>query len=586
MTVGNDPFPNDEVTGLAAFENLPPVSSISATDDDAEAPASDTAHVPTISQVSAVARVAVAADATPAPTPKRARQRRDPTLQQIGGSPWRPGESGVEYGYSQSAPSQPPSGADHLFDDSAQGPWDDEATRVASSAGMLEAMASDPAGTGLHMEWNEEEEPPTQMQPGAMFGVAAIADSDSANDDWEAGEEGTQVYDRAILGAPASTGDFGDLASQTMSGGRPSPFPMLPPSPPRAAVGIQPDADFGRGFEAPLPDRFLVALRGGHRPAWLLLGSVAFGFLVLVLILRSLHGASASLASASVTVNPGDAQLALDGKQAPGTSSPYVLSALTPGSHTIVATKPGYGEYRGTFVVEPGETKTLPAIELARSEVGFFVRSTPPAAAIWLDGTSVDQATPARLLNITPGIHRLQLKHEGYSDYELQLFVPDATVLQLPVAELTALPPPAEPVPTAGREKGRSARAARNADDDEADDDEDSDTRSRSRWTHARSSRSSRDQDSNAAPVMSAAAASAPFASSSNRMGTLRINTRPWSQVVVDGRIIGNTPQQGIPLTAGSHRVQLVNAQMGMSKTVTVKVIAGQIVTQVLNLAD
>jgi hypothetical protein len=69
-------------------------------------------------------------------------------------------------------------------------------------------------------------------------------------------------------------------------------------------------------------------------------------------------------------------------------------------------------------------------------------------------------------------------------------------------------------------------------------------------------------------------------------MGTLRINTRPWSQVVVDGRIIGNTPQQGIPLTAGSHRVQLVNAQMGMSKTVTVKVIAGQIVTQVLNLAD
>jgi hypothetical protein len=28
MDVGNDPFPRDEVTGLAAFENLEPVSGM------------------------------------------------------------------------------------------------------------------------------------------------------------------------------------------------------------------------------------------------------------------------------------------------------------------------------------------------------------------------------------------------------------------------------------------------------------------------------------------------------------------------------------------------------------------------------
>ncbi|MEY4578424.1 MAG: hypothetical protein RL701_3127, partial [Pseudomonadota bacterium] len=33
MAVGNDPFPHDEVTGLAAFENLPQVSSIVLPDE-------------------------------------------------------------------------------------------------------------------------------------------------------------------------------------------------------------------------------------------------------------------------------------------------------------------------------------------------------------------------------------------------------------------------------------------------------------------------------------------------------------------------------------------------------------------------
>jgi len=66
--------------------------------------------------------------------------------------------------------------------------------------------------------------------------------------------------------------------------------------------------------------------------------------------------------------------------------------------------------------------------------------------------------------------------------------------------------------------------------------------------------------------------------------GTLRINTRPWSQVFVDGQLIGNTPQMNIPLRAGAHRVTLVNSDFNIRETVSVTITAGQTETRVLTL--
>ena len=77
---------------------------------------------------------------------------------------------------------------------------------------------------------------------------------------------------------------------------------------------------------------------------------------------------------------------------------------------------------------------------------------------------------------------------------------------------------------------------------------------------------------------------SAPAAS--GKLGTLRLNTRPWSQVIVDGRMVGNTPQPNLQLSAGKHKLQLINQQLGLNKSVTVTIKAGEINTQVLNLAE
>lgn len=85
-------------------------------------------------------------------------------------------------------------------------------------------------------------------------------------------------------------------------------------------------------------------------------------------------------------------------------------------------------------------------------------------------------------------------------------------------------------------------------------------------------------------PMEPATSSFAPPTAASGAPGTLRINSRPWSQVFIDGRLIGNTPQMSVSVPAGSYSVRLSNPELGMSKTFTVHVGAGELVTRVESL--
>ena len=69
-----------------------------------------------------------------------------------------------------------------------------------------------------------------------------------------------------------------------------------------------------------------------------------------------------------------------------------------------------------------------------------------------------------------------------------------------------------------------------------------------------------------------------------HREGTLLINSTPWSQVIVDGRVIGNTPQMNISLPSGSHRVELVNEQFNVRETLTVQITPGETTRRIVRL--
>lgn len=70
------------------------------------------------------------------------------------------------------------------------------------------------------------------------------------------------------------------------------------------------------------------------------------------------------------------------------------------------------------------------------------------------------------------------------------------------------------------------------------------------------------------------------------RPTTAQVDSRPWSQVFIDGRSVGNTPQLGLRLPAGRYTVRLANSELGMSKTLIVNVAAGEFVSRVETLEE
>ena len=66
----------------------------------------------------------------------------------------------------------------------------------------------------------------------------------------------------------------------------------------------------------------------------------------------------------------------------------------------------------------------------------------------------------------------------------------------------------------------------------------------------------------------------------------LRINSRPWSEIFVDGTHVGHTPKLDLRVSAGSHRIRLVNQELGLSKTFEVDLDAGETVSHVELFVD
>ncbi|MBL8955401.1 MAG: serine/threonine protein kinase [Myxococcaceae bacterium] len=68
------------------------------------------------------------------------------------------------------------------------------------------------------------------------------------------------------------------------------------------------------------------------------------------------------------------------------------------------------------------------------------------------------------------------------------------------------------------------------------------------------------------------------------KKGTLTLKTKPWSEVFLGARRLGETPLVEVPLPAGTHRLKLVNPQRGAATYLTVEVVAGQLTTKSLTL--
>jgi len=237
-------------------------------------------------------------------------------------------------------------------------------------------------------------------------------------------------------------------------------------------------------------------------------------------------------------------KLIVDGKEIG--PLPQELTDLSPGGHDIeISGSPYFAPFKRTISVTANAMLTVePALTLEKGQLRVELGKNAEGAEILLYGGK----KPAKLHKLdlpqnidipADGDYRIVAKKSGYADFEKKIeFTPDA---------------PERTITIALEEESSSSSSS-----------SDSSSKPSSRATSSSSSTSH-----------SSAPREAPAAAAATGQGTLNINSSPISNVILDGRPLGQTPKIGVKVKAGSHTVVFVHPQHGR-KSQTVNVAPGQ----------
>jgi hypothetical protein len=644
----------DEVTGLHAFDNLDPVSALNVLP---EAPDETPRPAPRMPPAAPAFR----SRSLPPPPPPRGGaggvsvppppQRRAAPVAAAPASARPPAPPRLSPSGRASAPPSSPSWANAraALQSSSRGPRpiaDDDLTQrveVPTRGGEEETRVvdDDMAATGLIQVGDQALQPldGNGTSPHALMDLSATTVAASIDMDWDEDEEPqTNMRDELSSGAPprASSMDFDPAVhvqphapasfsppaisasrhSLMPQRGEPSPF-VLASSITQVAPSWEDDAQTRAYMPEPITtepgwarttsttqDVMLEeasAMRRGNLPWFALAAVVAVG---LALGVRAMM-APPALATVTLVTQPADADVSVDGRPLVGQASPFTIQGLAPDAeHTLVVKADGHGEHSSSFRVEAGETKALPNVELAatRVDTGFALASRPEGAKLFIDGEPRDSVTPARIADLAPGLHTVRLEHPGFQPWETQVAVAAGQVLDLSPAQLApamllgAAAPQGILRSARGGDGGSSARSEGGAKISRA---EEARLERKARRAERRAEKAERAAAAKAAKAEAraqkaaskrgTAVAAAPTVAPTKAApggGVLRVNSRPWAQVFVDGRLVGNTPQLGIQLNPGNHKVKLVNPELRLTKQLSVSIAKGQTTTKVVNMIE
>jgi hypothetical protein len=118
--------------------------------------------------------------------------------------------------------------------------------------------------------------------------------------------------------------------------------------------------------------------------------------------------------SVQIDSTPQGAQIQLDGRGDPAWITPFSLSGLSPGRHTISVSKSGFSADARTIDIASGSRSNV-SIHLAPINALMVVNSTPTGADVILDGKSTGRVTPIQFA-VEKGTHTLVLRKQGYLD--------------------------------------------------------------------------------------------------------------------------------------------------------------------------
>ncbi len=131
----------------------------------------------------------------------------------------------------------------------------------------------------------------------------------------------------------------------------------------------------------------------------------------------------------------------------PRGESPLNIEGILPGPHTLTFKLPGYEDYETLVIVKEGQVPEVPIVvltpnvingtHLAQSAVA--VNSKPEGAEVYLNGTKLGE-TPLLIDGFADGSHPLQLKLEGYLDYNATIEKNDGVSEDIPTMMLIPSP--------------------------------------------------------------------------------------------------------------------------------------------------
>ena len=330
-------------------------------------------------------------------------------------------------------------------------------------------------------------------------------------------------------------------------------------------------------------------------------------------------------ATVSLSTRPTRVEVSVDGRPLGSSVSPFVIGELTPDRpHEITVSSAGHAPWTKVVTLTSGQVMTISDIVLEPIETGFVLVTEPTAASVFIDDRLMPGRTPLRVADLTAGEHRLRVELPGYASWESTLNANKGTVLPLPTIHLATLPnnaPPSEATARLARRGGfpverererpsseerastrepkpaAAPRAVAPAEPEDTSEDEEAEAPEAEEPARAKAAppveKAKERADEPTKPEVAAAAeAEAPardvdaVEAAQSQTGKLRVNSRPWSQVFIDGKSYGATPKLNIELAVGSHTLRLVNDEFNIEKVEQVEIVAGETRSVIVNLLE
>jgi serine/threonine protein kinase len=284
-----------------------------------------------------------------------------------------------------------------------------------------------------------------------------------------------------------------------------------------------------------------------------------------------------------IVAEPGrELAVVVDSRPVPLTESPVRLQ-LKPGGHSVRIEHSGHAPWSESLNIAAGETliRNIRMESSAPKTGGFTLVSDPVGAAASLDGASLGQVTPMRVQSVVAGPHTLELRL-GNRMWRQQINVEPGKLLEvkatLPPEEHKAATAPATETPP---DKAASPPVATAPDKTPPPSppppatNPPADTKAKPVAEAPRPEPKRPTPPRPKAPKLALPKAPVPVAT--GNFGYLRVNSKPWTKIIVDGVDTGlNTPQTSYRLTPGTHKLTLFNPQFNIKETFTITLNAGE----------